>query len=54
MDIVNQLYDLGGVPVEKRQTINNIGYDYVFNKVCDIMREYYQRWEDDKNPIYKS
>lgn len=38
MGIVNQLYDLAEVPVEKRQKINDVADKYVFDQIINLRK----------------
>lgn len=40
MGIVNQLYDLAEVPVDKRQAVNDRADEYMFEQVIRLLKEY--------------
>lgn len=45
MAVVNQLFDIAEVPVEKRQAINDNCDKYVFNIISPMHRKM-QKWDD--------
>ena len=47
MGIINQLFDLTEISVEKRQSINDIADEYLKNQILRLLDKYKQ--EQDKN-----
>jgi len=45
MGIVNQLYDLADVPVDKRQKINDMADKYLNDRFLDMLKDYTNKFK---------